>query len=86
MSPCIKFAGGIVTVGGEPIRIDTAKGVVAFEWHDYFGPTPITMARGREGNERVLPASHPFWAKVQRWVDGGRIVRDGWAVIEEEAP
>lgn len=84
MSPCIRFAGGIVTVGGPVIRMDTARGVVAFEWHSFLGPMPVSMARGRRGDERRLAANHPFWAKVTRWCEHGRVVRDGWAVIEAE--
>lgn len=83
MSPCIHYAGALLNSGGDVIRMDTAKGVVAFEWHDYCGPMPITLARGREGSERRLPPKHPFWAKVSRWCDEGRPVVNGWAVVSD---
>jgi len=81
MSECFEFPNGMLCVGGEIIRIDTAKGVVGFEWHSYCGPLPVSLARGRVGDERKLPPNHPFWDKVTRWCEQGRIVRDGWAVM-----
>ncbi len=82
MSPCIPIKDGFLTVGGPTLRLSTSKGVVAFEWHDYCGPMPVKMQRGHRGDERVLPESHPFWAAVTRWCDGGRVVDErGWCVV-----
>ena len=85
MSPCIPIGNGIVTVGGPTIRIATSAGTVAFEWHDYLGPMPISLKRGCEGEGRNLSAGHPFWSQVTRWCEQGRVVRDGWAVVERTA-
>lgn len=90
MSPCIKFAGpggivrGIVTVGGPTIRIETNQGVVGFEWHNYFGPMPVSLKRGHVGMERVIPVRHDFWRCIERWQRGGMVVRNGWAVLPQE--
>jgi hypothetical protein len=86
VSPCFAIANGIVTVGGPIILIDTAKGVVAFEWHSYFGPMPVRRTRGMVGDERRLADNHPFWAKVTRWAEAGKQTRPGprsylWAVM-----
>lgn len=83
MSPCVQIPRGFLTLGGPVLRLDTSKGLVYFEWHSYCGPMPVTMRRGYAGNERVLPHNHPFWAKVTRWVEQGRVVRDGWCVVEK---
>ena len=79
---CIHFGGALLNVGGPTLKIDTAKGVVAFEWHSYCGPMPVSLAKGRVGSERVLPDNHPFWAKVTRWIENGKLTRNGWAVME----
>lgn len=69
-------------VGGPIIRIATNHGVVGFEWHDYFGPMPVSLKRGRVGDERPLPEKHDFWNKVTLWAQNGMKVKDGWAVLE----
>ena len=79
---CTKIGNALVNLGGPLLLIDTAKGVVAFEWNSYCGPMPVSRAKGRVGSERYLPANHPFWAKVTRWIENGKVVRDGWAVME----
>lgn len=71
-------------IGGPPIRMDAGGDVVTFEWHEYLGPMPITMRRGKEGCGRNLPPNHPFWRKVTRWCEQGRVVENGWAVVKSE--
>jgi len=68
-------------VGGDIIRIATNHGTVGSEWHDYFGPMPVSLKRGHVGDERRLPERHDFWNKVTLWAQSGSKVKDGWAVI-----
>ena len=90
MSPCeaVKIGDTVafITYGGEPIRIATNAGTVAFEWHDYFGPMPVSMQRGREGEERVLNGKHDFWQKVTLWCRQGRrterVGKKLWATVD----
>ena len=65
---------GSLMVAGPTLLIDTSKGVVAFEWHSYCGPMPVHRQTG-EG--RNLPARHPFWNAVQRWLDAGATIVEG---------
>lgn len=85
MSPCIPIHNGIVTVGGPIIRIATNHGIVAFEWHSFCGPMPVSLCKGRVGDERVLPGKHDFWRKVSIWAQNGRKTQDicgkTWAVL-----
>lgn len=82
---CLPFGNGVVTFGGHIIRIATSKGVVGFEWHSYFGPMPVKLAKGIVGDERRLPDKHPFWEAVTRWAQSGMHTEQGkgglWAVV-----
>lgn len=70
-------------IGGPTIRIATNHGTVGFEWHDYLGPMPVDLRRGKEGNGRSLRPTHDFWNKVTLWCEQGRVIKDGWAVVEK---
>lgn len=75
---CIRVGSAIVAVGGPVQTMDTSKGPVAFEWHDYLGPMPINR---RTGNERLVGPRHPFWSLVTAWAKQGKRVENGRCIV-----
>jgi hypothetical protein len=65
--------------GGDELHIMTRRGSVRFEWSEQFGPLPAN----KNGLERTLPPSHPFWRDVSLWNLQGRRM-DGKTAIWHE--
>lgn len=71
-------SNAILTLGGNEYLISVNGEGIRFENHPFCGPIPI----GKRGKELKLGPRHKFWRAVTRWAQQGRMVENGWAVVD----
>ena len=69
---------GTISVGGPILRIMCGRREVAFEMHNYFGPTPVN----KRTHEALTREPAGFWDAVEAWVRGGKVVDGDRCVVE----
>ncbi len=89
MMPCQTFRGGVICYQlGYWIRDKRGK-IWHFEWHNYLGPTALSI-NSEEPLKRIPGEKSPFWEAVTHWhSQGKRTVEDlesgkSWAVWDDE--
>lgn len=72
---CIHIPNGILTVGGDTIRLSAYGKTFYFEWHNYLGPMFVT----KRGSELKNPPGerNPWWKAFSLWDRQGKRTRDG---------
>ena len=74
------FHGLCILGGGDEYAIHIDGEVYRFEFHDRFGPLPLT----KTGRERSLGPKHKFWTVVTWWSQQGRRVDENGVCIWEQ--